>query len=72
MFEQPNPQRDRDRYTNAADHPCSAPYSRGQVAREHTPLVPVAHAAKACGALAAAGHHPPDYDPFGRCAAVQQ
>jgi hypothetical protein len=42
---------------------------KGQVAREHTPLVPVAHAATACGALAAAGYRSPDYDPFGRCAA---
>jgi len=30
------------------------------------------YAAKACGTIAAAGRHPPDYDPFGRCAAVQQ
>ena len=71
MFEQPNPQRYVIAMRELKDHPCSARYSNGQVAREHTPLVPMAHAAKACGALATAGHHPPDYDPFGRCA-VQQ
>jgi len=30
------------------------------------------YAAIACGTIATAGRHPPDYDPFGRCAAVQQ
>jgi len=30
------------------------------------------YAAKACGTIAAAGRHPPDYNPFGTCAAVQQ
>jgi hypothetical protein len=30
------------------------------------------YAAKACGTIATAGRHTPDYDPFDRCAAVQQ
>ena len=55
MFYPPNPEQDRDRYANAEITRVSARNSMGQVEREHTPLVPVARTAKACGTLAAAG-----------------